>query len=73
MIAIEPRPATQAAAIDERERLQGLCRTLFTRRRKQLGSILGRDIDWPAGIDPTARPEALTIDQLRALAAAVAC
>ena len=40
---------------------------LFSKRRKQLGTILGRDIHWPPGITPDLRPEALTIDQLIAL------
>lgn len=37
---------------------------LFAARRKQLGTILGRDRDdWPAGVTPDLRPEALTVDQ----------
>jgi len=41
--------------------------TLFTKRRKQLGSILGRDHALPVGIEPAMRPEDLTVEQARAL------
>lgn len=40
---------------------------LFTKRRKQLGAIFGRDhpeYAWPAGIRPEMRPEALDVEQL---------
>jgi len=40
---------------------------LFTHRRKQLRSILKKyalDTPWPEGIDPTVRPEQLTVEQL---------
>ena len=40
---------------------------LFSARRKQLGSILGRDTKLPEGIDKTARPSTLTIAQLETL------
>jgi 16S rRNA (adenine1518-N6/adenine1519-N6)-dimethyltransferase len=65
MVAITPLPtpiATDAAI------LQAMCHRLFTQRRKQIGAILGRDFPFPAGIDPAARPEALDIAQLVALA-----
>lgn len=48
--------------------LSRMCRTLFTKRRKQIGAILGRDFPFPPGIDPGARPEALTVEQIDALA-----
>ncbi len=38
---------------------------LFTKRRKQLGTILGRDrFDWPAGVTADLRPEALEAGQV---------
>ncbi len=37
---------------------------LFGMRRKQLGKILGRDHDWPDGIDPAMRPDQLHSDQI---------
>ncbi len=40
---------------------------LFTKRRKQLGAILGRDQPMPDGIDPSVRPATLTIAQLERL------
>ena len=43
------------------------CQTLFEKRRKQLGAIIGRDRVWPAGIAPEARAEELTIEQLISL------
>jgi 16S rRNA (adenine1518-N6/adenine1519-N6)-dimethyltransferase len=32
---------------------------LFSKRRKQLRSILGPDVTWPEGVEPSMRPEAL--------------
>jgi len=43
---------------------------VFSKRRKQLGSVLGREGSWPDGIDSSMRPEQLTPHQLLALAAA---
>jgi 16S rRNA (adenine1518-N6/adenine1519-N6)-dimethyltransferase len=43
---------------------------VFGKRRKQLGSVLGREGSWPDGIVPSMRPEQLTPHQLLALAAA---
>lgn len=40
---------------------------LFTSRRKQLGTILGRNIEWPVGVSEEMRPSTLTIPQLEAL------
>jgi 16S rRNA (adenine1518-N6/adenine1519-N6)-dimethyltransferase len=38
---------------------------LFTKRRKQLGTILGRDrTNWPRGVTADLRPEALDVGQL---------
>lgn len=39
----------------------------FAQRRKQLGSVLGKDIPWPPGILPTQRAEELSVDQFIAL------
>ena len=41
---------------------------LFTHRRKQLGTILGRDAArWPEAVTPDLRPESLRVDQIVAL------
>lgn len=40
---------------------------LFAKRRKQLGSILGRDREWPDGIEPSMRPEAVDARAMVAL------
>ena len=37
---------------------------LFTKRRKQLGSILGRDCEWPTGVTADLRPEALRVERI---------
>lgn len=33
---------------------------LFEKRRKQIGSVLGRDFPWPEGVSPEARAESLS-------------
>jgi len=75
-----PRPKVTSEMIALRRRadpltdhpraLAALCRRLFTQRRKQIGTTLGRDAKLPEGVDPTARPEQLTVEQLAALAEA---
>lgn len=55
--------------------LQVLARRLFMRRRKQLQSILKGEVafdQWPSDVNPTARPESLTIEQLESLRIAMA-
>ena len=46
------------------KRLANLLHKLFSQRRKQLGTILGRHANLPETIDPTARPETLSVEQL---------
>jgi len=48
--------------------LSRLLHTLFSKRRKQLGTILGRSTPLPPGISPDQRPEELTVEQLITLA-----
>jgi len=52
-----------------------LASDLFQTRRKQLGSTLKRmgvgEIEWPEGVSPTDRPEALSPEQIVALARAI--
>src|SRR5690606_18569062 len=67
MVAIVPRQeAERLVADDEAARTFARFITeLFTRRRKQLGSIFGRDhSNWPAGVTADLRPEALSVQQL---------
>jgi 16S rRNA (adenine1518-N6/adenine1519-N6)-dimethyltransferase len=69
MIAIRPRRGAQrpfASGLDAAAFARYVTR-LFTRRRKQLGTILGREREFPAGITADLRPEALAVDQLIAL------
>jgi 16S rRNA (adenine1518-N6/adenine1519-N6)-dimethyltransferase len=49
---------------DDLPRLSRALQTLFSKRRKQIGSILGRSRPFPEGIDPMSRPEQLTVEQL---------
>ncbi len=49
-------------------KLSALLHTLFSQRRKQIGTTLGRDTPLPPGIDATKRPEQLTVEQLVTLA-----
>jgi len=52
---------------DDPARLAALCSVVFGQRRKQLGSILGREIAWPWPIEARQRAEELTVEQLVAL------
>jgi len=49
--------------------LARFAQTLFQQRRKQVGSILGRARLYPDSIDPTTRPENLSLEQLAELMA----
>jgi 16S rRNA (adenine1518-N6/adenine1519-N6)-dimethyltransferase len=81
-----PRPDVTSAMVLLRRRgtpltsdgrgLAELCQRLFSKRRKQLGAIVGRSVlgpgsargtPWPAGIDERQRPEELSVAQLEAL------
>ena len=48
--------------------LSDLVGRLFGQRRKQLGSLLGRDTPLPPGLEPTMRPEQASVPQLCELA-----
>ncbi|HVU65345.1 MAG TPA: 16S rRNA (adenine(1518)-N(6)/adenine(1519)-N(6))-dimethyltransferase RsmA [Phycisphaerales bacterium] len=70
-----PQPrTTDAAALSE------FCSRIFAQRRKQLGSLLGKSVDWSrvsaaAGceeIAPTLRAEQLSVEQIIALRKAIA-
>ena len=73
MISILPSPpgrgaggegSSSFASIDDRRTFARFITDLFSKRRKQLGSIFGRDRQWPEGVQAQMRPEALTIEQL---------
>jgi 16S rRNA (adenine1518-N6/adenine1519-N6)-dimethyltransferase len=69
-----PRPGVTSAMLELKRRsdpltddpaaLGGLCHALFSQRRKQIGSILGRDHPLPAGVTHEMRPEQMTVAQL---------
>ena len=73
MVSIFPSPFGRgvrgegSSALDTTEQRQDFARfvtQLFTKRRKQLGSILGRDCEWPAGVTADLRPEALPVERI---------
>jgi len=69
-----PRPKVHSAMVlirrrekpltDQPANLARFCQTLFSKRRKQLGAILGRSLPFPASINPTQRPEELSPTQI---------
>lgn len=73
-----PPPSIDSAVVAMHRRGQPLCEDanalgallhkLFSKRRKQLGSILGRDVKLPAGVEYNMRPEQLSVEQLCELA-----
>ncbi|VAX40494.1 SSU rRNA (adenine(1518)-N(6)/adenine(1519)-N(6))-dimethyltransferase [hydrothermal vent metagenome] len=64
MIGIERLPSH---SIDDPAGLATFCQRVFMQRRKQLGSVLGREIAWPEGIEPTMRAEQLEPGEIVAL------
>ena len=64
MIAITPHPSRPELP---ESTLNRVIQTLFTKRRKQLGSILGRQTSLPEGISSDRRPDSLSIEELIAL------
>jgi len=73
-----PPPSIDSAVVAMHRRAQPLCEDaralgallhkLFSKRRKQLGSSLGRDVVLPDGVEITMRPEQLSVEQLCELA-----
>jgi 16S rRNA (adenine1518-N6/adenine1519-N6)-dimethyltransferase len=65
IFGIVPRPDP---GLDDPAALSRFATRLFSARRKQLGTILGRAATgWPDGVTPDLRPEALTVEQIVAL------
>ncbi len=72
-----PRPDVTSAMVAVRRRERPLCadpralldhaQHLLSKRRKQLGSVVGRDFPWPPGVIPTMRAEDLTVEQFVAM------
>jgi 16S rRNA (adenine1518-N6/adenine1519-N6)-dimethyltransferase len=71
-----PRPEVTSAMVALRRhekalhadpaRLLGFCQQIFGQRRKQIGTILGRD-RVPAGFDPSMRAESMSVERIIAL------
>jgi 16S rRNA (adenine1518-N6/adenine1519-N6)-dimethyltransferase len=72
MVAVRPRKSHEGQGggdellpIEFRRGFARFVTELFSKRRKQLGTIFGRDIvDWPAGVTADLRSEALTVPQM---------
>lgn len=64
MVAVERRADH---GIDDPAGLAAFCQKVFEKRRKQLGSVLGRDLAWPEGVRPTMRAEELSPERMVAL------
>jgi len=73
MVSIFPSPFGRgvrgegSSALDTTQQRQDFARfvtQLFTKRRKQLGTILGRDGEWPTGVTADLRPEALRVERI---------
>ena len=72
-----PRPDVTSAMVacprrehpltDDPVALADFSQTVFSKRRKQLGAVLGREGPWPPGVSPTDRAEALPPESLIAL------
>lgn len=72
-----PRPEVTSAMVsvvrkrepmtDDLGGLAEFCQRVFGSRRKQLGSVLGRETAWPEGVRPEMRVEQLTPAQIVAL------
>lgn len=67
MFAIKPRAGPR---VRDPAALMAFATALFSKRRKQLGTVFGRDRQWPAGIDATMRPDAMSVEQIVALSEA---
>tara|TARA_B100001059_G_scaffold234544_1_gene277395 strand:- start:7 stop:840 length:834 start_codon:yes stop_codon:yes gene_type:complete len=66
-IMIEILPRTEAMDVTEHD-LGKTIHLVFSKRRKQLGTILGRKEPLPNGIDPSRRPDSLEIEEILTLA-----
>lgn len=64
MVSIIPRESNDVPQSSRREFARFITE-LFSKRRKQLGTIFGRDhTNWPHGVTADLRPEALDVGQL---------
>jgi 16S rRNA (adenine1518-N6/adenine1519-N6)-dimethyltransferase len=61
MVAMEPRPEP-SVPLEHLDAFGRFVQSIFGKRRKQLGAIVGRSVPLPEGIDAACRPESLSID-----------
>lgn len=71
IVALRRRARREMELHDERD-FRSLVKACFSHRRKQLGSLAGSEALARAGIDPTRRPETLSVAEWCALANAAA-
>lgn len=79
MVLMTRRGGGATPLVADARALSAFLRDLFTQRRKQIGAVLGRAIDWPAvasapgceGISPTLRAEQLSVERILALGRAL--
>jgi 16S rRNA (adenine1518-N6/adenine1519-N6)-dimethyltransferase len=60
-------PRREHPLADDPAALADFCQAVFSKRRKQLGAVLGREGPWPPGVSSTDRAEALPPESLIAL------
>ncbi|MBL9031699.1 MAG: ribosomal RNA small subunit methyltransferase A [Phycisphaerae bacterium] len=70
MVSIVRAPASALPPTLPARALADFCQAMFASRRKQLGSVLGRDFPWPAGVRPEQRIEELPTPAVVALSEA---
>jgi len=71
MVAIRPR-SPGVHGVESPQALVTFVTALFGKRRKQLGTIFGRETRWPPGITGDMRPDALSIEQIVRLSCLIA-
>ena len=59
-VGVVPKPVQPANSVE----FALFVTALFAKRRKQIGTIIGRDVDLPEGVTEDMRPATLTIQQL---------
>lgn len=74
MVSIQPRVDLPEllATPEVRRRFSSFVTELFMKRRKQIGSVFGRDREYPGAIEASQRPESLSVNQVVSLFAMIA-
>jgi len=67
MVSLRPLRVTELRHAEERRGFARFLTDLFSKRRKQLRAIMGRDASLPPGLDASRRPESLSPAEMLAL------